>query len=290
MRVPRVIAELTGGLGNQMFQYAMGRALSLRHGAELLFDMRTLSRDPLRSYALEAMRVAGRVAGTSELPMAWGRVSRRAPWLSRLLGGPMLVTERGFAFDPTILEIKPPVALHGNWQSERYFADHAAMIRADFALTGRLSAARAELARQIAAAQSPVSVHVRRGDYVTNPVASAYHGTCEPAWYEAVKQTLEARVVAPSYFVFSDDPDWARDNLPAFAGAAFVAPADDGQDAHDMHLMSLCHHHIIANSSFSWWGAWLNPRPDKIVIAPTRWFAGARHDTRDLIPNGWIRL
>lgn len=290
MMVLRVFTELTGGLGNQMFQYAAGRSLSLRHGAELLFDTRGLSRDPLRSYALDAMRVAGRIASRSELPMPWGRVTRRAPWLSGILGGPRLIAERAFEFDPTLLEIKPPVALHGNWQSERYFADHAATIRADFSLAYPLSATRADLAQKISAAKSPVSVHVRRGDYVSNPVASAYHGTCKPDWYKAVKQMFETRVAAPDYFVFSDDPDWTRRNVRDFMGATFIAPADDGQDAHDLHLMSLCHHHIIANSSFSWWGAWLNPRPDKIVIAPERWFAGAGHDTRDLIPATWLRL
>lgn len=285
-----VVTELTGGLGNQMFQYAFGRTLALRTGGELVFDTRALGRDPQRAYALGGFRVAGRIAGASELPMAWGRVTRRAPWLSRLGGGPRLVAERGFAYDTAVLKLAPPLALHGNWQSERYFADIAPTIRADFTLTELLDAGRQALADEIAAAPQSVSVHVRRGDYVTNPTANAYHGTCEPAWYAAAKVRLEESLAGARYIVFSDDVAWARANLPDFAEARFVEPAADGRDECDMHLMSLCRHHIIANSSFSWWGAWLDPRPDKRVIAPARWFAGAAHDTRDLIPTAWERL
>ena len=282
--------ELTGGLGNQMFQYALGRALALRSGGELLFDTRVLARDPQRSYALDGLRVAGRIALPDELPMRWGRVTRRAPWLSRLLGGPRLVAERGFAYDPAVAILAPPVALHGNWQSERYFADAGATIRGDFALAERLDERREALADEIAATPQSVSVHVRRGDYVSNPTANAYHGTCVPAWYAAAKARLDAALPGARYFVFSDDVAWGRANLAEFGAADFVEPAADGRDERDMHLMSLCRHHIIANSSFSWWGAWLDPRADKRVIAPARWFAGAAHDTRDLIPPTWERL
>ena len=101
---------------------------------------------------------------------------------------------------------------------------------------------------------------------------------------------IEMRIERPTYFVFSDDAEWARANLPTGQTAHFIAPSSDGRDYEDMHLMALCKHHIIANSSFSWWGAWLDPRADKIVIAPSRWFRGANLDTRDLIPTAWIRL
>jgi hypothetical protein len=200
------------------------------------------------------------------------------------------VAERGFSYDPAVAALRPPVALYGNWQSERYFADIAGTIRADFTLAEPLDAIRQQLANEIAATPRSVSVHVRRGDYVTNPTANAYHGTCEPAWYAAAKARLEESLAGARYIVFSDDVAWARANLPDFADALFVEPAADGRDERDMHLMSLCRYHIIANSSFSWWGAWLDPRPDKRVIAPARWFAGAAHDTRDLIPTAWERL
>jgi hypothetical protein len=285
-----VITELTGGLGNQMFQYALGRALSLKSGAELLFDTRSLSRDTQRTYALGGFGIAGRIAASSELPVGWGPLTRRAPWLSRLLGGPSLVAERSFAYDNTIPTLTPPVALHGNWQSERYFAEIASTIRSDFSLTGPLDLRRQELAAEIGNTLAAISVHVRRGDYVSSPTANAYHGTCEPAWYAAAKARIDAMVTGCSYFVFSDDVAWAQANLPEFSGCRFVEPSADGRDECDIHLMSLCHHHIIANSSFSWWGAWLNPSTKKRVIAPARWFAGAAHDTRDLIPATWERL
>ena len=285
-----MITELTGGLGNQMFQYALGRALSLRTDAKLLFDTRALARDNQRSYALSGFRIDGRVALASELPLEWGPITRRLPWLSRITGGPRLIAEREFTFDPMIVTLAPPIALHGNWQSEKYFCDIAPIITADFSLSRPLDSRRQELATEIVGAPAAVSVHVRRGDYVSNRAASAYHGTCEPAWYSEAKRRMDIAVNDATYFVFSDDVTWAQSSLPEFVGCRFIEPSQDGRDECDLYLMSLCNHHIIANSSFSWWGAWLSGGAHKRVVAPARWFAGAKHDTRDLIPSSWDRL
>ena len=147
-----------------------------------------------------------------------------------------------------------------------------------------MTGARRQTAALIARAATAVSVHVRRGDYVSDPAAQSFHGTCSPEWYAAVMKEMVARVEAPAFFIFSDDPQWARSNLPAYEGMHFIDPQSDRRDFEDMHLMSLCCHHIIANSSFSWWGAWLNPSPDKQVIAPARWFNQGHNDTQDLLP------
>jgi len=286
---PTIITALSGGLGNQMFQYAAGRSLATRRGVPLLLDLRVLAADTLRDYALGGLQVAATIALPADLPSSPGPVMRRLrrllPWIAPRIS----VLERAFTFDPSILDLTPPFHLSGNWQSARYFADCADVIRADFQLAGSFTPDRVQLAEAIAA-RNPVSVHVRRGDYVSNAVANAYHGTCNPDWYAAAKRRADATIHDANYVVFSDDPDWARANLPAFADALFVEPSADGRDEQDLHLMALCRHHIIANSSFSWWGAWLNPRPDKMVIAPLHWFQGATHDTRDLIPAEWIRL
>ncbi len=125
---------------------------------------------------------------------------------------------------------------------------------------------------------------------MTNKGAAAYHGTIPAEWYDLARRRLDARLGKPKYFVFSDDPGWARANLSAFRDAVFIEPNTDGRDAEDMHLMSLGRHQIIANSSFSWWAAWLNRNPDKHIIAPAKWFAAPGIDTSDLLPKSWIRL
>lgn len=283
------ITALTGGLGNQMFQYAMGRSLAERHGVPLLLDVRGLKQDALRSYALSHFRISATLAAEANMPRELGRIGRRLHRLPRWLTGQTRIVEKAFPFDASILDLDPPLHLAGNWQSERYFARHAELIRAEFHLHDAFTPDRQAIA-DLLAERPMVSVHVRRGDYVSNATANAYHGTCEPQWYAAAQQQLGQSLGNPEYMVFSDDPDWARANLTSFSSAVFVEPKNDGRDEQDMHLMALCHHHIIANSSFSWWGAWLNPRADKTVIAPRNWFRTAQHATRDLIPANWTRL
>jgi hypothetical protein len=132
-----------------------------------------------------------------------------------------------------------------------------------------------------------VSLHVRRGDYVSNPDSSRVHGLCGADYHQAAVRRIAEVVPQPHLFVFSDDPQWAAGNLHLDHPATIVTGNDTRRDYEDLHLMSLCKHHIVANSSFSWWGAWLDTNPDKIVIAPERWFAHEQHDTRDLLPPTW---
>lgn len=284
-----VVVALSGGLGNQMFQYAVGRSLAWRHGSSLLLDARALAKDPLRKYGLGHLRIDARLAEPAELPLAPGRIRRRLGVLPRWLTGNAYAVEQRYTFEPSTLRLKPPVLLAGNWQSERYFTDCAEVIRADLQMRDAFTADRAAIADVIRKGNA-VSVHVRRGDYVSNAASNAYHGTCDPDWYEEAQVHIDRAVPDARYVVFSDDPDWARENLKTFAGSMFVVPAGDGRDEQDLHLMALCRHHIIANSSFSWWGAWLNPHSDKVVVAPKQWFKGASHDTSDLIPRKWVRL
>lgn len=286
--------KLCGGLGNQMFQYAAGLRLANDVGAPLILDVAAFADDPQRSYQLDHFAISGRVMSPVEAEAMRPTAARLHPRLSRLFGrllpsGLNYVRETGFTYDPAVLRARPPAYLDGYWQSERYFVAMAERVRKEFALAQPMSAARQPLLAAIRGVMA-VSVHVRRGDYVSNPAANAYHGTCAPEWYSQAIARMAALVDGPVFFVFSDDPDWARANLTVPDGTTFVDPQDDGRDFEDMHLMAACRHHIIANSSFSWWGAWLNPSPDKRVIAPARWFAGADHDTRDLLPPTWIRL
>lgn len=284
---------LWGGLGNQMFQYALGRRLALSCGSRLLLDTTLVDRDPQRHFSLDSFRIVGERVKLPPLPpKALRPIWRRLPRVHRAwekmayslfpLGNEIL--NENYGFDSRVIELHPPARLVGYWQSEKYFVDYGEAIRTDFQLVEGLTSHRARLAVKIAERNS-VSVHVRRGDYVGNP----FHGTCEPPWYSAAKEVIDKRISNPAYFVFSDDPDWSRRNLPFFGDATFVEPSEDGQDAQDLHLMSLCKHQIIANSSFSWWGAWLNRNPNKVVIAPQRWTL-ARVNIPDLLPPHWTKL
>ena len=145
-----------------------------------------------------------------------------------------------------------------------------------------------EMAAQIDARKS-VSLHVRRGDFVNNPQTFSHHGVCEPGYYREAIGKIKEQHTDLEVFVFSDDMDWAKANITTDLPVTFVNGAGR-QDFEDLYLMSLCRHNIIANSSFSWWGAWLNPNPEKIVVAPARWFNDKNTDTKDLLPPEWVKL
>jgi hypothetical protein len=191
--------------------------------------------------------------------------------------------------DPAINELKPPVYLAGFWQTERYFRDIAEVLRGDFTPLEPLDSQNALIKTKIAAVNA-VSVHVRRGDYVGKERINKSHGTCSLDYYRRAAEFIFDRVDEPHFFVFSDDPEWVTKHLRLDAAITYVTVNPSTHGFRDLHLMCGCRHHIIANSSFSWWGAWLNPSPDKIVVAPKRWFNEAQHDTRDLLPKGWVSI
>ncbi|MBP1874247.1 hypothetical protein J2Z19_003971 [Ensifer adhaerens] len=287
-----IITRILGGLGNQMFQYAAGRSLASASGQTLKLDLTEMQRYKTWAFGLEQFAIQAESARPDEVPAKPGRglfnkvKSRLLPKTSPCL----IAKERANTFDAAILDLRGPVHLQGYWQTEKYFASVADVIRKEFGLRAPFSAARQEVLQQVRAADAPVSVHVRRGDYVSNPSANSIHGTCEPEWYAEAMRQMAARFDNPSFFVFSDDPAWARANLPSWPSMIFVEPQADGQDGEDMHLMAACRAHIIANSTFSWWGAWLNPNVEKHVIAPAQWFRSKDHDASDILPATWQRL
>lgn len=285
-----IITRIIGGLGNQMFQYAIGRSLSLSTNQELRLDLTGMERYKRRHYALRQFRIEAGVARQGDIPRSPRRGLRGA--LDRMLRpyrDIRRVDEQAFSFDEDILSSQIPLYLCGYWQSEKYFSRNASVIRGDFQLSEPMNMLREQLLKRIRQENS-ISVHVRRGDYVTNPAANAIHGTCEPEWYAAAMARMEEKFGDVTYFVFSDDPAWSRENIKARRPMIFVEPQDDNRDAEDMHLMAACRSHIIANSSFSWWGAWLGHSPDKHVVAPRRWFRDPNKETGDLIPDNWERL
>jgi hypothetical protein len=292
-----IISQIIGGLGNQMFQFAAGRALSIAHKTELLLDVGDFSGYRLHQ-GFELTRVFSCPVTQAEpqdvrAVLGWqsSKLARRivARPVLRSLRNRHFMVEPHFHYWPGIRDVSLPCYLMGYWQSERYFSDVAPTIRTDFTFRQPMSGCNLKLAEEIGAVNA-VSLHVRRGDYASNSKTLATHGVCPLAYYEAAIRYISARVETPYYFVFSDDMDWVRANLNIDQPCRYVEHNRGTESFNDMRLMSLCRHHIIANSSFSWWGAWLNPSAEKSVVAPRRWFANYPADTRDLYCAGWILL
>jgi hypothetical protein len=284
-----IVAELLGGLGNQMFQYAAARGVSLRAGLPLKLDLTGFDSYTRRRFALSPFRIVDTRASTTEIRELRGpvpRLQRHLPGPVRRMVAPSHVAEPHFHFWPGLLDVDRAAYLSGHWQSERYFLDVASAIREDFTFLDSPAGRTAEMLREIRSGRS-VSLHVRRGDYLLAPET---HSTCSPDYYRAAVAEVTRRSPAARVYVFSDEPPWARANLDL--GVPFTVVDHNGPDEghEDLRLLSACHDHVTANSTFSWWGAWLGTATDKVVIAPRNWFATSVNDTRDLLPPGWMVL
>jgi hypothetical protein len=289
-----VIVRLNGGLGNQLFQYATGRALAHRMNAELKVDLVVLNRDPRRGYGLQYFEIAASTATPQEaarLSGPTGRLGRMYRSLNRLLPcrWRTVVSDRHSACDITKARFARGVYLIGYWQREKYFRAIEFLLRRELTVRGQPDARNRGMLELISQTQS-VSLHVRRGDYVADAVAYRYHGVCPISYYDASLKLMAERVPDLHLFVFSDDIEWTQQNLRCDHPTTFVDHNGVEKDYEDLRLMANCKHHIIANSSFSWWGAWLAPYTAKTVVAPKRWFREAGVQKGDPVPMGWIRL
>lgn len=288
-----VISQLIGGLGNQMFQYAAARSIALAHGTPLSLDISGFKNYGLhQGFELQGIfSCAAKIATAHDVRNVLGWQS--SPVIRRVVCRASmgmfrrreLVVEPHFEYWDGINKVSPDCYLVGYWQSEKYFLKVATQIREDFLFQLPLEDENAELAKQIDQL-SAVSLHVRRGDYANNPKTAATHGLCSLDYYREAIFHISKHVQKPHFFVFSDDIAWVKSNLKIAFPHQYVDHNLGADSYNDMRLMSLCKHHIIANSSFSWWGAWLNPSTEKIVIAPGKWFANETNIT-DLIPNHW---
>lgn len=288
-----IISHLIGGLGNQMFQYAAGRSIAIKRRCELKVDASDFSRYCLhQGFELEKIfNCQINLATNKDLVNILGfqgyqniRAHISRPSLSWLRVKEFIV-EPHFEYWPELSSSPENSYIRGYWQSEKYFLDVANELRSDFTFKNPMTAVNLELAKKIEAENS-VSLHIRRGDYVQNPKASAVHGTCTLDYYSEAMQLMIGEVGMPHIFIFSDDIDWVKGNLIIPSPHTFVYQNIGADSYRDMQLMSLCKHNIIANSSFSWWGAWLNAHSNKVVISPKKWFKNG-NDIKDLIPSQW---
>lgn len=294
-RVPRsgaVSVRLEGGLGNQLFQYAAGRAHALRTGAKLVLDLSWYVDQAVRPFALSGLdlQVEGIVVsppGPFGLNRLIDRAARRLG-LEPLLAGSVF-REAAFAYDSRFEKLPASAVLRGYFQSWRYFADVSVQIGREVFPERPRSFAVADLCDEVESLNS-IAVHIRRGDYVDSEVASRHHGTCSPGYYKAAIDAAGTGDAAARCYVFSDDPAWCREHLDLGSPTTWVSEISRGAALDDFAVMARCRHFVVANSSFSWWAAWLGRHPDKRVCAPARWFQAVDIDTRDLCPPEWIRI
>jgi hypothetical protein len=288
----KIIVRLLGGIGNKFFQYAAGRSLAIRHKADLLLDCSLLKRRRYgltpRDYELEAYNIQARRLQKREQSLLQFRVQRPFRYLydvGLLKSSFKYYREPHYQFDPKLSHFKGDLIIEGYWQSERYFADIADKLRHELRPVFTPPESAGHLLDQVQSVNS-ISLHVRRGDYISCRRAAAHFFPCDHAYYRRATQIMAERISNPVFFIFSDDPGWVLKELRIDFPMVLASHPESWPAHEDLRLMSHCHHHIIANSSFSWWGAWLNPNPNKIVVAPMRWFRILKN-TQDLIPREW---
>lgn len=279
-----IIVKLQGGLGNQLFQYSLGRCLAEKQDTSLKLDTQWFNHAVNRQYDLGVYNIRAEIASPKEVGTIIGVPSRIKNIFTH---ANQIVAEKSLAFDSEILQTKSPSYVVGYFQSEKYFQDIAPIIHKELTIKQAPYGKNYELLSQISKTEA-ISLHIRRGDYVSNPISSHYHGTCSLEYYETAMSTLTKKLTRPHFYIFSDDIPWSQAHLKTSYDITFVDHNGDAAQE-DIRLMSACKHNIVANSTFSWWGAWLNQNPEKTVIAPRIWFHGGASNP-DLVPESWVRI
>lgn len=291
-----IVIKCCGGLGNQMFQYAFGRALALDLGLDLKLDISdfgTHSRPfSLDIYSLAKNTPFGRNLSTStRFKVKMTRKLRRWGVWGMDKNMPEVLVE---PFPPALIPLDNVLSkkakslfVDGYWQSESYFFRYSEIIKSDFRLMEESAAFLIWKKRILIESCGSVSVHIRRGDYVTDSSANRVHGVLPVEYYLRSKEILDAISHDLVFYVFTDDPVWVRDNLCLGDKTVYVS-GEDLKDYEELALMSCCDHHVVANSSFSWWGAWLGQESSTVTIAPGQWFR--KMDSSNIIPGNWTKI
>lgn len=323
-----IIVQLQGGTGNQLFQYALGYKLAkLCHTSLGIDTTRYANAKVLTTYTDQNSQISSNAKKSllkDSKAFEYIRKLKKwffSPYNKKYYGTETIRTYRlfnfsptylplsfmqlvklklskklnliefpdadAYIFDPKILDTPDNTYVVGFWQSHKYFEDIADEIKKEFTVSAPPTEENERLLEQIQNTNSVV-IHIRRGDYL-KPVHSAHHGLATKEYYNQAIKYIKERVENPHFFLFSDEPDWAKENIKTDAPTEVSYNTLD-MEYEDIRLMYSAKHFIIANSSFSWWGAWLSKNKDKIVIAPKQWLANTEIDTKDAIPEEWIRI
>jgi hypothetical protein len=276
-----IIVDLYGGLGNQMFQYAAAYRLALELNTELILNTHALKYDSRRSYALNAFWVNNQIIEFD--------VEHASALKKHLYGIPTLLTKHKeveeFVHDQNLKFLTGHCHINGYWQNPDYFRDIKDVIASVFSLRSP-SPGFLKLLHEIRA-QPSISMHVRRGDFISHSLAQSKHDVCGYDYYCQALQLMQVHGLTMPVYIFSDDHYWCRQHFANLNNVHFVQTTSD---AEDMILMAECRFNIIANSTFSWWAAWLNKHTDKVIIAPDPWLKNTLLPYQHLIPEEWMTL
>lgn len=301
-----IIVKISGGLGNQLFQYAMAKAISLKLNRKLYID-RSWYNDVLlledyndknattrREYLLNEFALKTKTK--SDYYLNWIKrlqvYSKRSKLFRQLMNS--ILNKLAFKefnyqnFSLDDIAISPQVILSGHWQNNKLIEDYKIDIIEELQLANNILESSIKILNEIENAHS-VSIHFRRGDYLSKPNSSKLHATCSKEYYQTCIDKMDKLIDNPQYFIFSDEIEWVRTNMDLPQNAIFI---DDNTQAHEhLHLMSCCKHQITANSTFSWWAAWMNKNSDKIVFTPKYWYYDNKlNNTIIRIPEEWIKI
>ncbi len=275
------VVKVIGGLGNQMFQYSFYLALKKKHN-NVKLDASSFKTYTLHAYQLE------NVFNLKHLVHSFNVNSTAIRFLRRILKLDVILEDT--FYHPKVLEMKGWNYYSGYWASEKYFIEIEQDVRDSFKFKNELADKNKDISDRIFNSNS-VSIHVRRGDYLETEINRKLYGNiCTLGYYEQAIKLIKQKVENPYFFIFSNDIAWCKENLKV-ENAEYI-DWNTGADSYiDMQLMSLCKNNILANSTFSWWGAWLNENKDKMVIVPSKFLNDMTPENMDtFVPEKWIRI
>jgi len=268
-----IITKLIGGLGNQLFQYACGFSLAKQNNTELKIFIDDFKNYKLHKFSLQNLNVSAKIVNNEDLENF------------------LFIKEKKLKFEPIILNTKKNVVIEGYWASEKYFYVYRDLLLSEFSVLNKLEGKNLEYSNLILNTYS-ISLHIRRGDYVNNSYKDQILEACDMDYYQKAIQYFKEFNIDFTFFIFTDDIIWVKENFK-IDGFKYYFVEHNGTEKNyeDLRLMSMCNHNIIANSTFSWWGSWLNTNSNKKVVAPRKWYvSNMQNTTNDLIPENWVRL
>jgi hypothetical protein len=285
-----IIVHLKGGIGNQLYQYAAAKSLSLTSQNELKLYFEDTNKFTNRTYALSAFNIPEPFAHPSEVRRFrpdTGMLRKLKKMMGLDVDKKLVLEKENFTFDPGFFDLRGDIFLRGYWQHLAYMKPCEAQIRKSLVFSDPPLGENKAMLERIESCGQAVSVHIRRGDYVSMSQQTGFK-VLSSDYYQQAASGLCEEVPDPTFFIFSDEPDWVKNSFD-FNFPKVIVDINRDQEAHkDLRLMSHCRHHIIANSTFSWWGAWLNAKSDKIVFAPRRWKENEKEEHREgRFPDSW---